>query len=175
MRAIDLHAHLTPQCFQKEVLQGNTWHGMTVGEGELRNPRNAWTPEQRIADMDSLGVDIPVVSTNVAFYKYDQEVSLTTAIGVDCNNVVLVLNKIDAVEDRSHVDVLRARYDNAITLSAATGEGIDRLSRAVAEHLAADYIEAEIETSAGNGRLFECLKWRTVCRPPKHRRRLEPF
>ena len=88
MRAIDLHAHLTPQCFQKEVLQGNIWHGMTEHEGELRNPRNAWTPEQRIADMDSLGVDIQVVSTNVAFYKYDQEVSLTTAIGVDCNNEV---------------------------------------------------------------------------------------
>ena len=88
MRAIDLHAHLTPQCFQKEVLQGNIWHGMTVDEGELRNPRNAWTPEQRVAEMDSLGVDIQVVSTNVAFYKYDQEVSLTTAIGVDCNNEV---------------------------------------------------------------------------------------
>ena len=24
MRAIDLHAHLTPQCFQREVLAGKT-------------------------------------------------------------------------------------------------------------------------------------------------------
>ena len=88
MRAIDLHAHLTPQCFQREVLAGKMWHGMTSAEGELSNPRNAWTPEQRLADMNSLGVDIQVVSTNVAFYQYDQDVATTTAIARACNNEV---------------------------------------------------------------------------------------
>ena len=88
MRAIDIHAHSTPQCFQHEVLQGRSWHGMTAAEGELFNPRNAWTPEQRIADMDSIGVDVQVVSTNVAFYKYDQDVDTTVAIATDCNNEV---------------------------------------------------------------------------------------
>ncbi|MCY3693253.1 MAG: amidohydrolase family protein [Chloroflexota bacterium] len=88
MRAIDIHAHSTPQCFQREVLQGRTWHGMTAAEGELFNPRNAWTPEQRIADMDSIGVDVQVVSTNVAFYKYDQDVDTTVAIATDCNDEV---------------------------------------------------------------------------------------
>lgn len=71
MRAIDIHAHLTPQCFQRAVLAGKEWHGMTRAEGELFNPMNAWTPEQRLADMRSLGIDVQVVSTNVAFYKYD--------------------------------------------------------------------------------------------------------
>ena len=88
MRAIDIHAHSTPQCFQREVLQGRSWHGMTAAEGELFNPRNAWTPEQRIADMDSIGVDVQVVSTNVAFYKYDQDVDTTVAIATDCNDEV---------------------------------------------------------------------------------------
>ena len=37
MRAIDIHAHLTPQCFQRAVLAGNAWHGMTRVEGELFN------------------------------------------------------------------------------------------------------------------------------------------
>ena len=63
-------------------------HGMTSAEGELFNPRNAWTPEQRLADMNSLGVDIQVVSTNVSFYKYDQDVATTTAIAQSCNNEV---------------------------------------------------------------------------------------
>jgi aminocarboxymuconate-semialdehyde decarboxylase len=40
MRAIDLHAHLTPQCFQREVLAGKTWHGMTRADWELFNPMN---------------------------------------------------------------------------------------------------------------------------------------
>jgi aminocarboxymuconate-semialdehyde decarboxylase len=88
MRAIDIHAHLTPQCFQREVLAGRQWHGMTNAEGELFNPMNAWTPEQRLADMQSLGIDVQVVSTNVAFYKYDQDVATTCAIAQACNNEV---------------------------------------------------------------------------------------
>jgi aminocarboxymuconate-semialdehyde decarboxylase len=88
MRAIDIHAHLTPQCFQRDVLAGRSWHGMTRAEGELFNPMNAWTPEQRLADMQSLGVDVQVVSTNVAFYKYDQDVATTVAIARACNDEV---------------------------------------------------------------------------------------
>ncbi len=61
---------------------------MTSAEGELSNPMNAWTPEQRLDDMDSLGVDVQVVSTNVAFYKYDQDVATTIAIARACNNEV---------------------------------------------------------------------------------------
>jgi aminocarboxymuconate-semialdehyde decarboxylase len=49
---------------------------------------NAWTPDQRLADMDSLGIDIQVVSTNVSFYKYDQDVATTAAIARACNDEV---------------------------------------------------------------------------------------
>ena len=38
--------------------------------------------------MKSLGVDVQVVSTNVAFYKYDQNVATTTAIARACNDEV---------------------------------------------------------------------------------------
>jgi aminocarboxymuconate-semialdehyde decarboxylase len=61
---------------------------MTRAEGELFNPMNAWTPTQRLADMDSLGIDVQVVSTNVAFYKYDQDVATTTTIARACNDEV---------------------------------------------------------------------------------------
>ena len=88
MRSIDIHAHSTPQCFQRVVLAGREWHGMTSADGELFNPRNAWTPEQRIADMDSLGVDIQVVSTTAGFYQYDKEPAVTAAIARDCNDEI---------------------------------------------------------------------------------------
>ena len=88
MRSIDIHAHSTPQCFQRAVLTGQDWHGMTAADGELFNPRNAWTPEQRIADMDSLGVDIQVVSTSPGFYQYHQEPAVTAAIARDCNDEI---------------------------------------------------------------------------------------
>jgi aminocarboxymuconate-semialdehyde decarboxylase len=48
MRTIDLHAHLTPQCFQREARAGKAWHGMTSAEGELHNPMNGWMPEHRL-------------------------------------------------------------------------------------------------------------------------------
>lgn len=88
MRTIDIHAHLTSQRFQKAVLNGQDWHGMTADEGELFNPRNAWTTEERIADMDSLGIDVQVVTSNVAFYKYDQDVSVGTAIARETNDEI---------------------------------------------------------------------------------------
>jgi aminocarboxymuconate-semialdehyde decarboxylase len=38
--------------------------------------------------MNSLGVDIQVVSTNVAFYQYDQVLPTAIAIAQDCNNEI---------------------------------------------------------------------------------------
>ena len=52
------------------------------------DPMETWTPEQRIDDMDSLGVDIQVVSTSSAFYKYELDPAITLAIARDCNDEV---------------------------------------------------------------------------------------
>ena len=69
MRTIDMHAHLAPQCFWKATENGGNWHGITreqdargrefaiIGtERALMIPKTSWTPEQRMMDMDSLGV-----------------------------------------------------------------------------------------------------------------------
>ena len=61
---------------------------MTSADGELFNPRNAWTPEQRVADMDSLGIDVQIVTSNVSFYQYDKDVAVTAAIARDCNDEI---------------------------------------------------------------------------------------
>lgn len=78
-------------------------------------------------------------------------------IGVDCENVLLVLNKADAIADRSLLDVLRRKYENSISISAKSGEGLDRLTEAVAGRLAGEYVEAEVNTGVGNGKLFSFL------------------
>ena len=92
MRSIDIHAHLTPQCYLQAMTQGKTWHSLQR-EGGRQNPRASWTPEQRIADMDSLGVDVQVVSTTAAFYCYELDAATTTAIARDCNNEVCQMTK----------------------------------------------------------------------------------
>jgi GTP-binding protein HflX len=78
-------------------------------------------------------------------------------IGIDSGRAILVLNKTDAVHDRSLVDVLRASHDPAVSVSAINRTGLDRLARLVAERLGDGYVEATLETSAGNGRLLAYL------------------
>ena len=50
MHSIDIHAHLWPQAYLHAVANGKTWHGLK-GDLGLGNPKTAWTPAQRLADM----------------------------------------------------------------------------------------------------------------------------
>jgi aminocarboxymuconate-semialdehyde decarboxylase len=83
MRSIDIHAHLTPQCFWRATENGGAWHtirreknaqgaevALVGGRPQPLPPRARWNPEERLADMDSLGVDVHVLSTYVGFYNY---------------------------------------------------------------------------------------------------------
>src|SRR5918996_4217275 len=89
MRAIDIHAHLEPRCFLSAVRAGKAWHGLTIDDEEADlDPMEEWSPEERIADMNSLGVDVQVISTSSGFYMYDEEVSTTLAIARECNDEV---------------------------------------------------------------------------------------
>jgi GTP-binding protein HflX len=78
-------------------------------------------------------------------------------IGVKVHDVLLVLNKVDRIDDQSLVDVLRRKYTDTVSISAATGFGLDRLSAVVSERLSGGFTELEIETGVGNGRLFAWL------------------
>jgi aminocarboxymuconate-semialdehyde decarboxylase len=98
MRSIDVHAHLTPQCFWRATENGGDWHtikrekdsrgsevALVGGRRQGLPPRARWTPEQRLADMDSLGVDMHVVSPYVGFYNYElpAEVARATAQAIN--------------------------------------------------------------------------------------------
>ncbi len=98
MRSIDIHAHLTPQCFWRATENGGAWHtikreqdargseiALVGGRRQSLPPRARWTPEQRLADMDSLGVDMHVVSPYVGFYNYElpAEVARATAQAIN--------------------------------------------------------------------------------------------
>jgi len=66
---------------------------------------------------------------------------------------LLVLNKVDRVEDRSRLDVLMAQHRRSIAVSAATELGLDELREAVIEALSADFVDVEVEMSAAHGRV----------------------
>jgi aminocarboxymuconate-semialdehyde decarboxylase len=95
MRTIDIHAHVTPEAYIAASRRGEAWHGIRPQSvsNMSYNPRTAWTPEERIADMNSLGVDVQVLSTNASFYNYDMDASVVATMARDCNDYVAQLTK----------------------------------------------------------------------------------
>lgn len=94
-RSIDIHAHITPEGFLRAAAKGEDWYGtMTDAAGMYNyNPKTAWLPEQRIADMDSLGVDVHVLSTNAYFYNYDKDADTIAAMSREANDYVAQLTQ----------------------------------------------------------------------------------
>ncbi len=98
MKVIDVHNHLNPRPFLKAVRAGHDWYEFTSAHGELENPRNHWTLEERIADMDSLGVDIQALTVYGDFNKYDRQMKLTKETVEACNDEVAAM--VDEYPDR---------------------------------------------------------------------------
>jgi GTP-binding protein HflX len=69
----------------------------------------------------------------------------------------LVLNKADKVPDRSYLDVLKAHHRDSVAISAALGEGLDRLEASVRDALGQRALEAEVEIGVANGRILAYL------------------
>lgn len=74
---------------------------------------------------------------------------------LDCHNkkTLLVLNKSDQVPDPSFLQVLEKKHRHSIAVSAKKNKGIDTLGEAVVAALRADFVDAEVITSVGNGRV----------------------
>ena len=95
MRTIDIHAHITPVGFVEASHRGEAWHGMPPDSMSIHrnNPKTQWTPEERLADMNSLGVDVQVLSTNAYFYAYDGDPATVKEMAKECNNYIAELVK----------------------------------------------------------------------------------
>ncbi|MBT3278438.1 MAG: GTPase HflX [Phycisphaerales bacterium] len=78
---------------------------------------------------------------------------------LDCDprRTVLLLNKIDCVQDPTVYQVLSAKFPDAIHVSAVTGEGTDALIEAVAHRAAGLNRQVEISTDVRNGKLIQYI------------------
>jgi GTP-binding protein HflX len=86
-----------------------------------------------------------------AVYKVLEE------LDIEAKDTLLVLNKIDAVANRAQLEWLLRQYPNALPVSARSREGLDRLAEAVSAALSRNFLELDVETAAGNGRLLALL------------------
>lgn len=66
--------------------------------------------------------------------------------------MLLVLNKCDRVADPNDLEILRAHHAESVSISAVSGEGLDRLEQAVRETLNESALDVIVECAAGDGR-----------------------
>ena len=106
--------------------------------------------EARQAD---LLIHVADVSNPAALDQIIAVYDVLEELGIEEKDTILVLNKMDAVEDMTRIESLRTRYPNAVTVSAQTGEGLQKLSAAVSNALSRDFLDLEIQLDAGDGKL----------------------
>jgi len=79
-------------------------------------------------------------------------------IGCQGKSTVKVLNKADIVESLDRIEVLQTIYPDAVTISAKTGMGLDRLGQVVSEWYQGGPIRIRITARPSDGRLAAYLR-----------------
>ncbi len=74
---------------------------------------------------------------------------------IECGHkpAILVLNKVDRLDDPIDLAVLRKRYPDAVAISAATGKGLDDLDRAVMRFLEERMLLVDVVCPVGDGKV----------------------
>lgn len=82
-------------------------------------------------------------------------------IGATTQPRIVALNKIDRLENRSRLEPWLERFPDAVPMSAASGEGLDRLRAAVLEHYLGGLRELDIAIPMDDTRGIMFLEKRT--------------
>ncbi len=97
-------------------------------------------------------------AANPAVYEQiDAAYKVLEEIDIRQKDTLLVINKIDALPDRSRLDGLLGRYPSAIPISAASGAGLRELAAAVSDALSRSFLDVDVEMGVDNGRLLAYL------------------
>lgn len=79
------------------------------------------------------------------------------ALGADQRHTLLVLNKLDAVEDEAVPPILRQEYPEAVFVSARTGDGLGQIRAAVEGRMRGEQQPMTLSIGAGNGKALTLL------------------
>jgi len=102
------------------------------------------------------GLLLHVVDASTEHVRADLAAVAAVLQQIGCGNKpqVVVLNKVDLVDDPVHLDLLERACPGAVATSALAGTGLDRLADVVTEHLMGPQQEATVRADAADGRLL---------------------
>jgi len=94
----------------------------------------------------------PTVFEQIAsVYKVLQE------LGIEEKDMILVLNKIDAITSPAILNHVLDRYPNAIPVSARSNRGIVALTEAVGQALSEEFLDIHVDVALSDGKLLAHL------------------
>jgi len=107
MKSIDIHAHLVPRSLWSAAESQRDWYGFRLESGEglgtvvstngkrtgFASPKVRLTPEERIQDMDTLGVDMQVVSIHTPFMGYHLDPAQGSALAREVNDEIAEMTR----------------------------------------------------------------------------------
>jgi GTP-binding protein HflX len=78
-------------------------------------------------------------------------------LGCESKPELTLLNKMDVVNDHSVLPVVTRLAQDAIRISAKSGQGLDTVRQRIREAICAHHIDVRLRTAQGNGRLLAFL------------------
>ncbi len=113
--------------------------------------------ELREADLLLQVVDVGEPAAEDRLYWVRQTLA---GIGLADKPVITALNKIDRLPPDRLIDY--THFDQPVAVSAATGQGLDRLLDKIQERLVADYVPLRLKLPLADGKLRELFRRRGV-------------
>ncbi|MGC1480167.1 MAG: GTPase HflX [Chthoniobacterales bacterium] len=88
---------------------------------------------------------------------YNTTMKVLDELGADTQEMLVVFNKMDRVSDPATRVVLRRHFPDAVFISVHTGEGLDELTERLAEFLASQTVDVDLDLPAVRAELVARL------------------
>ncbi len=72
----------------------------------------------------------------------------------DKKPLIMVLNKVDALKDHSIITFFQSKYDSVVTISALTGQDLEKLKQVMVSFTTRGGMEVKLECDVSNGKLL---------------------
>ena len=96
-------------------------------------------------------------SSPTVFNQISAVYSVLKELGIEEKDTLLVLNKIDAIQNPAVLNRVLDRYPNAIPVSARSKKGLSALIEAVGAALGREFLDIEVDVDPSDGRLLAYL------------------
>jgi len=110
---------------------------------------------------EAIGADLLLHVADASSPRVEQQIhavkEVLEELGCGGSDQLLLLNKVDLINDPTVLTVLRQRYPEAIPISAATGQNAEKVVSAVLERIRGRQVRVTLQVDCANGRAIRYL------------------